>query len=200
MLECIKNTLLPMDERVICHALEHPAFGFTFDSDYRKLLPSIHGGIPKRPFFTMPNGDVRQIGWFVSYLDEESELPEPFESAFYYQENDTRIDDRSIPAILDDEILPFLDGERILPFAALFDGNEPPLTLRLYSLDSLPNDSLCFDQSQTPHSIVVCNAERATDEVLRWDAGEVEEPDFDSFIDHVADSFLDFVAILRSEP
>ncbi len=60
----------------------------------------------------------------------DSPLSPPFVPAFYYLENDERVDDRSIPALLDDFVSPFLDGSRIAPFAALFDGDELPLSNR----------------------------------------------------------------------
>jgi hypothetical protein len=80
----------------------------------------------------------------------------------------------------------------------------------LYSYDWNPSDSLCFDRSTVPQSIVYCNADRQVEEYIRHDElcdqlmGEGKEPDaevlYDRFLETVADSFSEFCAMLRSTP
>lgn len=206
MLKCVPNSVLPMDRRVLESLTRSLGFNLAFGPDYLAALPEIHGGTPEMAYFTTPNGVVRRIGWFVSFLDEESELPGPFQEAFYYFENDWRVDDRSIPWVISDEVNPYLDGERIFPFAALYTNGEEPLTLRLYSLDSYPDDSLCFDQSTTPQSVVLCYGKQATeeavrwDESIRWDEGPTEEVNYEAFTEFIAGSFREFVTMLRAKP
>lgn len=199
MIKCRDDSLLPIDQRVIDYIVTSAAFGLHLDSDYLAALPDIHGGVPVAPYFTTPSGETREVAWFVSFLDTHSDLPGLFESAFYYQQNDTRIDDRSIPGILNDEVCPYHGGERIFPFAALVTHGNSPLTLRLYTLDSFPGDSLCFDVSTTPHSVVICNGREASKEVVRWDEGEIDELNYEDFTERVADSFSDFAKMLRAE-
>ena len=127
-------------------------------------------------------------------------MPDPFEPAFYYQQNDLRVDDQSIPAIMSDEVCPYHDGKRIVPFAALVTHGESPLTLRLYTMDSYPGDSLCFDLSTTPNSIVICNGRDATEAVVSWDDGDVDEVNYDAFVVRVANSFKEFIEMLRDRP
>ncbi|MCA9072797.1 MAG: hypothetical protein KDA84_27930 [Planctomycetaceae bacterium] len=201
MLKCVPKSVLPIDQRVIDFLLQSIGFSLSFDPDYLAALPDIHGGTPENAYFTTPSGVVRRIGWMVSFFDHESELPVPFESAFYDFENDCRVDDRSIPALLNDEVTPYLDGQRIFPFAALYTNGEEPLSLRLYSLDSYPADSLCFDQSTTPHSVVICNGERGTYEAIRWDEDlDLETPNYENYTESIAGSFREFVTMLRAKP
>ena len=146
MITCRENSLLPIDRRVIDYVATSPAFRLNLDSDYLDGLPTMHGGVPVAPYFTTPSGETRQIAWFVSYLDAKSDLPEPFERAFDYQDNDARIDDRSIPGIMNDEVSPYLGGERIFPFAALVTNGEVPLSLdstRLIPFQVTPFASMC---------------------------------------------------------
>ena len=170
------------------------------DRTYLETLPYIHGGDSVDCYFNDSAGCIHRIAWYVAYLDGDSPLPPPFVPAFYCSENDERVDDRSIPALLDDFVSPYLDGARIVPFAALFDGDELPLTLRLYTLDSFPADSLCFDRSTSPHSIVVCNGHDGSMAAVRWDDGESEDLEYESFLTPVADSFTAFSALLRGTP
>lgn len=200
MITCKKETVLPIDQRVLDYVATSSAFHLNFDSDYLRSLPSFHGGIPLAPFFTTPNREIRQVAWFVSFLDDNSKLPKPFESGFYFRNKDARISDRSIPGIMDDDVSPYLDGKKIYPFGALVTDEQVPLTLRLYTLDSYPGDSLCFDVTTSPHSVVICNGRLATEEVVRWDNGETDEIDYDVFLQYIAGSFSDFAKMLRMEP
>jgi hypothetical protein len=68
-------------------------------------------------------------------LDYDCLLPGPFQPATYYTEYDTRIEDRSLPSLIDHEIDPFFWGERLIAFAALYTCSKPPVSLRLYSYD-----------------------------------------------------------------
>jgi hypothetical protein len=200
MLTCVPGSVLPVDERVLASLPAILGMRLSFDPEYLKQLPHVHGGVPTTPYFTTPKGEVRRIGWFVSFLDSESHLLPPFVPAFYFQRSDCRVDDRSIPGILTDVINPYFGGERIFPLAALFTDGAAPLTLRLYTLDSAPDDSLCFDQATTPPSIVLCNGQRAAEEIVRWDDGQIEELDYERFTEPVAKSFSDLLKMLREKP
>lgn len=192
---------MPVDDRVIRILQTSLAFRLTFDSDYIQNLSLFHGARPLNPYVVDSTGVVRRIGWFVALIDEQSRLPSPFQPATYYDDCDTRVDDRSIPALLNDEVCPFHFGERIVPFAAVYTDNQPPTSLRLYTLDWLPADSLCFDRSTSPPSIVYCNAEIAVEQALKWDDDRTQEFEFDyTFLVPVANSFRDFASQLCHSP
>ncbi|MCR9230148.1 MAG: hypothetical protein NXI29_03965 [bacterium] len=200
MISCLPGTVLPLDLRVIESVTQRSTFRLSLDPDYLSALAGFHGGVPESPYLTSCGGDVRQIAWFVSYLDEDSTLSGPFEPAFYYMKNDLRVDDRSIPAIVNDEVCPYFGCERIIPFAALITDGSMPLTLRLYTLDSYPADSLCFETSTRPHTVVICDGQRAAEEAVRFDDGDIEDVDYTVFTQPVANSFLDFTKMLRHDP
>lgn len=98
----------------------------------------------------------------------------------------------------------------MIPFAALYTQGKPPKSLRLYSYDWNPADSLCFARSTTPQSIVYCNADRQVEECIRHDEvcdrlmQEGKEPDvevsYDRIISTVAGSFSEFCDMLRRAP
>jgi hypothetical protein len=207
MISCEPNTVLPFEEAII--ETLRSKYQLEFDPDYLAHVAHFHGGVPLKPYFSF-NSSVYRIGWMVALLGYDSSLPGPLQPATYYHEYDTRIEDRSLPSLIDHEIDPFFWGERLMPFAALYTHGKLPESLRLYSYDWNPDDSLCFDRSTTPQSIVYCNADRQVEEYIRNDEAcdklmqEGKEPDdevrYDTFIEKVTDSFTAFCKMLRSAP
>lgn len=197
MIECTRDSVIPIDERVIRRVTDD----VTLDPDYVHNLPSFHGGTPLDQYFFDASGVVRRIGWFVALIDERSELAPPFQTGTYYSDIDTRVDDRAIPAILNDEVCPFHFGNRILPMAALYTDDQIPTSLRLHTLDWLPSDSLCFDMATWPHAIVYCNAETAVEQALKWDDDRTNTYEFTyDFLVPVASSFQQFASQLSRSP
>jgi hypothetical protein len=204
MIPCDPNTVLPFDAAIV--KTLRSRYQLEFDPDYVAHVASFHGGTPLKPYFSFDR-QVYRIGWMVALLAYDSKLPDPFQPAIYYHEYDTRIEDRSLPSLIDHEIDPFFWGERLIPFAALHTHGKPPKSLRLYSYDWNPADSLCFDRSTTPQSIVICSADRQVEEYIRHDEvndrlmAEGKEPDekvlYDRFISTVASSFSEFCHMLR---
>ena len=47
---------------------------------------------------------------------------------------------------------------------------------------------------------MTCHGRRASEEVVRWDDGDIDELNYEDFIERVADSFAEFVEMLRAEP
>ena len=199
MLTCHKDTVLPIDDRVLQSVKD--GYELQLDQAFERLLPDIHGGIPETPYFTTRSGIVRRVGWFITCYDFDSELPGEFQNACYYSNHDERVDDRSLWALLGDLTSPFFGGERVFPFAALWSPESGfPSTLHFYSLDSYPDDALCFDISTAPHSVVLWKGRHATDELMKFEDGECDEPDYSAFTEQVAGSFSEFVGMLRAEP
>jgi len=207
MIRCDPATVLPLDRAHV--AVLRTKYGLAFDPDYERSVAQFNGGTPLAPFFSLGEA-VFRIGWMVALLDYNAALPGPRQPAVYYHEYDTRVEDRSLPSLIDHEIDPFFWAERIIPFAALYTHSKPPRSLRLYSYDWNPSDSLCFDRSTTPQSVVVCSADMQVAEYMRgeddWDAAarEGREPDdevhYDRFLSTVAGSFAAFCTMLRAEP
>lgn len=201
MIECEPGTVIPVDERVIRILESNPAFNLNFDPEYIANLAAFHGGTPLNQYFADSTGVVRRIAWFVALIDEHSKLAPPIEPAMYWEENDARVDDRALPALINHFVCPFHFGVRIVPFAALYTDNDRPLSLRLHTLDSLPADSLCFDRSTSPFSIVYCNAEAAVQQALKLDGDATGEMEFSyEFLIPVAASFREFATRLRNTP
>ena len=209
MIECVPGTVLPVDERVL-HELRHDDhwvkwWRLRFDDDYLATLPSIHGGIPTRPFFTDTSGQLRRIGWFVSIYDDKTDLPGPRQIDHMYHESDTRIVDRSLPYLLDGEcsIYAVMDDNpiRYYPLAALcedpLDEGSAPFTLAWHF--GCGNDSVGFDTSTSPFSIVYCNFENAIAAFNAFES-DPEQPYDYSFLIRVADSFAEFAKQLRTLP
>lgn len=209
MIECVEGTVTPVDERVLrkmqtdSHWVEW--HGLRFDDEYVKTLPLIHGGTPRKPYFTDATDTVRRIGWFVSFYDEESALPGPALQDHMYGGEDTRVVDRSLPYLLDgcSSMYCQLDDlpTRFYPFAALYDDphdeSTAPATLCWHF--SSGSDSVCFDTSTTPFSIVYCNFRKALDESANCDYDLDYVYDFGHLI-RVANSFQEFAKSLRAAP
>lgn len=201
-IECTTDSELLYDQRVVdafqsadgcCNILHR------FDLDFVRLLPSIAGKTPTKPYFTASDGRVHRIGWFVGYADELTELSGPMQLGIVYRQLDQRLTERSLPEIINSTALDlFGGGERILPFAALCDDGQP-VSLRWQNCDFPVNDSLCFDTETAPYSIVFCDALRAADAANDWEYGDEEDVQYDSFLVPVANSFVEFATMLRSK-
>ncbi|WP_442511703.1 hypothetical protein SH528x_003414 [Novipirellula sp. SH528] len=202
-IECTPDSELIFDQRVAdafqtpdgCYNISH-----NFDPDFLHLLPRIAGKTPTKPYFSASDGRVHRIGWFVGYADEHTELVGPLQPGIVYNQLDQRLTERSLPEIINSTALDlFGGGERILPFAALSDRGEP-VSLRWQNYDFPVNDSLCFDTSSDPYTIVLCESLKAADAANEWEDGIVEDVRYDSFLVPVAKSFANFVTMLRAHP
>ena len=200
-IECTTDSELIYDQRVVdafqssdgCCNISH-----RFDPDFARLLPSIAGKSPVKPYFTASDGRVHRIGRFVGYADELTELSGPFQPGIVDRQVDQRITEQSLPEIINSTALDlFGGGERILPFAALCD-HVDPVSLRWQNYDFPVNDSLCFDTETAPYSIVFCDAIKAADAANEWEYGDEEDVRYDSFLVPVAGSFVEFATMLRS--
>ena len=207
MIACASDTIAPFNAAII--STLRTRYLLDFDPDYEGHAATFHGGTPITPYFTC-NGQERRIGWFVALLDHNCLLPGPLQPAQYYPEYDTRIEDRSLPSLIDHEIDHFFGAERLIPFAALYTNYESPKSLRLYCYDWFPSDSLCFDRSTNPQSIVYCNADLHVREYMRSQGhlstedgegdGPESDPVYDNFVVPVASSFRQFCAMLYKSP
>jgi hypothetical protein len=205
MIACEPATVLPWDDAVV-QRLREGHWKLGFDPQYLASLPAFNGGVPRKPYFTFDNA-VHRIGWMVAFLDRDCILPQPLQPSLGDSSLDTRIEDRSLPTLIDHEIDPFVWCERLFPFAALYTKGKAPRSLRLYSCDWNPDDSLCFDRTTTPQSVVYCNADRHVEEYVRYDLLCDERPDdpdtevrYEDFVRPVARSFAEFCAMLRNKP
>ena len=207
MIECLPERLTPFDQRVLDRLQSNPHFDFQYPSDYGSVVAELAGRRPKKQYFTV-NGETRRVAWFVSFLDDDSVLPEPFEPACMYTQFDARVEDRSLPAITDSECDTFFGCTRLIPFAAIYStDDQDPITLRHYWSDLPMDDSLCFDRTSNPWSVVYCNGEAQTSEFSRIEEEYEEQfsesiceeilPRYDLFVIPVARSFSDFCQMLR---
>ena len=210
MVECVEGTVSPIDQRVLNRLLasnnSHGWEGLRFDEDYLSALPAIHGGTPVNPYFTDSIGRIHRIGWFVSVYDHESELPGDLQEDHMYHESDTRVIDRSLPYLLGGEssiYAPVVDAPlRFYPFAALhgdpIDGDDSaPFTLCWHF--AYGQNSLCFDLSTNPISVVFCEYRKAIDAFIKYDDHPDNHYDY-GFLVPVAKSFAEFVTLLRYSP
>lgn len=197
MIKCFEQTILPIDDRAMRRFLNANPH-LIFDPQFIEELPNIHGGVPLQPYFRTVTGQSRKISWFVNFLDEQSTLPGPLQPAMYDRTKDKRIDDRSVVSLMDDVLNIFFSGERFVPFAALACVTGDAISLRHYSLDSAPDDSLCLDMSTSPNAVVVYSGQVAAEQTVQWEDGEIDELDYESIVEFVADSFGQFISLLDS--
>ncbi|PHS05028.1 MAG: hypothetical protein COA78_15770 [Blastopirellula sp.] len=202
MIDCIEETVLPVDQRVLDLLLHSEYWNdLRFDPEYLATLSSIHGGTPTKQYFTDSTGNIRRIGWFVSMFDEHSKLPGDFQEDHMYQEQDTRVIDRSLPYLLDGEssiYRPLEDGPvRYYPFAALYNKESVPFTLCWHF--TCGQNSICFDTSTDPFSVVLCEYDKAVEAFMEYDRELDNRYDY-SFLAPIADSFREFAKMLRSTP
>ncbi|QDV67695.1 hypothetical protein Poly24_13970 [Rosistilla carotiformis] len=201
MIDCLDETVQPLDVAALNRLLTDTGSGLRFDDDFLSAIPRIHGASPVNQYFTDKAGAVRRIGWFVSFYDFDSDLPAPRQVDCMYGDNDTRVIDRSLQYLVrwgDMSIYgPFDDKRAFYPFAALYrdpkNDHSAPFSLCWHHGDG--NDSLCFDTSTSPCSVVYCNFDNAQDAFCRWEYDD-EQYDFGHLV-HVADSFSDFATMLH---
>ena len=206
MIECLPEILTPFDQRVLERLQNSPHFDFQYPADYASAMAELAGRRPKKQHFTV-DGKIRRVAWFVSFLDDDSVLPEPSEPACMYEQLDARVEDRSLPAIADSESDVYFGCTRLIPFAALYMNDEVPITLRHYWSDLPMVDSLCFDRTSHPWSVVYCNGEVQTKEFERIEAEYERQcgesncedvlPNYNLFIVPVARSLNEFCQMLH---
>ncbi|QDT10512.1 hypothetical protein [Planctomycetes bacterium K23_9] len=202
-IECTLDSDLIFDQRIV-DAVQSPEgccnISHILDPVFARQLPRIAGKTPALPYFTANDGRCFRIGWFVGYADESTELAGPLQPGINCGKLDGRITEQSLPEIINLTALDlFGGGDRLLPFAALCDDG-PPISLRWQNYDFPVNDSLCFDTSTDPHTIVVCDALKAADAANEWEDGVVGDIRYDTFIAPVAKAFADFATMLRAHP
>lgn len=163
-------------------------------ADFLSFSKKHHGGIPK-------NGNVGgtklRIGRFLNLIDAKSKLPGPFLPHFEDSSVDERVM-RSISAIIGFESATSRAmhyGERLIPFAALYVGKHHPDEM---CLDRYYVDFLCFDYKKggIAPSVVLWMSEKANSDFIRFDEGEIEEPDYKKFTRPIAKSFSEFLELL----
>jgi len=201
MIQCEPKSLAgEIDKKAIQHLEKYRKF--KFHPAFLDALPLIHGGIPKRQYFTSPRGNTYRVGRFLTLFDEKSKLPPPFQPDWEFDEYDVR-DQRSIFTLIDQEgpsCQLLFSGERVIPFAALYRGQNHPDGMSLTSADC---DLVCFDNASPPGSIVVWHARLAGEEYCRLDDDDEsldEAPNYDAFLEPVAESFSAFARMLTAVP
>lgn len=202
LVECEPSSQLLFDPRVFAWIQDPTTFyALDLDPDFAALAPEISGKTPTKPWFPLPNGESRRIGWFVGFLDEKSQLPAPhMPSLLDSGGTDTRVYERSLPDIIATPFNLFGCGRRLIPFAALYDEVHPPVTLQWEDYDLDANDALCLDRSTAPQSVVLCGYDRAVDAVSddSYQSGDTELR-YNEFTTFVSNSFHTFVQSLSSE-
>lgn len=185
-----KKALGAPDSRVV-KALNriHP-----LPEDFLNFCSEHHGQIPKNGYV---RGTKLRIGRFLNLIDAKSKLPGPFLPHFEDSSVDERVM-RSIAGIIGFESATSRAlhyGERLIPFAALYVGKHHPDEM---CLDRYYVDFLCFDYKKggIAPSVVLWMSEKANSDFMRFDEGEIEEPDYKKFTKPIAKSFSEFLELL----
>lgn len=174
---------------------------FKFDPTFIADLPRIHGGIPIAQYFVTPNGNESRIGRLLTLFDRKSKLQPPEQPSWEFPGTDER-KVRSIRTLIDQEgpsCRYLFSGERVIPFAALYRGDLHPDDNSLTQIDC---NLVCFDNLYRPvATVVVWHGYAAQDEYMQWESGDLDaEPNYDAFVEPVADSYPDFLNLLAVEP
>lgn len=192
-LQCDPATLAgPVDRRVVERLNNrHP-----LDADYLACIENCHGGVPK--VCSLQTAGIRcSIARFLTLVDDESELSEPFQPHF----EDSGMDDRvvnSISYLRDYEHATSRALFGLIPFASTRDGKK-------WCLDRASVDLFCFDYRvrHVPPRIALWHADAANEARLEWELLPPEEQ-FDGddnylsvpwnrFVVPLADSFAAFL-------
>ncbi|WP_146393762.1 hypothetical protein [Planctomycetes bacterium CA13] len=214
MISCIPGTVLDSPDKRIIGRMSSDWPNIDFDSKFLDALPDFHGGVPTHPYFASKSGQIHRIAFFLYFVDEDSDLHGAVrESKNYFHDSmDERVTDRGVDYIVGCDVNGFFDGDRIVPFAALYtplepngnyeDPNDPAAHLTLTPLDTVNCNALCFDTSTEPHSVVVFDAAKSAAEQHRYcdDCVELDEIQYDSFIECAAETFLEFTRMLTDSP
>ena len=185
------------DQRVI--GLFESYRQFLLDPDYKRILPLIHGGVPVRQYFATANGDVRRIGRFLTFLDKHSTLSDPPRpTRDDCREFDERVWDPGVPYITDCDPDFFLGAlfTRHWHHRGIIDPNDCESSLHNFDLPVL--DTVCFDRTTKPNSIVVCDTHKAALVADEHDPNDIV--DYSEFTEFVADSFTGFLDVLSESP
>ena len=216
---CEPSTIIDSaDDRVI-QSFER-SFGVKLDDDYKASLPHIHGGIPHRQYFQTETGRSLRLGRFLYFVDSSSTLTAPMRPF----RNDARIADERVfdlgvpyicgqilgsdahPDVEDNEFDFFFGAKRMIPFGALFTRTNRGKLIdpnghgsSLHNNDLAILDTICFDRLTSPHKIVYYKTSIAAPMSYEsaWDDQYVAN--YDKFVEPVADSFREFIALLRAK-
>jgi len=172
---------------------------FKFDPAYIADLKRVHGGIPTSQSFITPNGNEYRIGRLLTTFDHKSKLTPPEQSSWEFPGTDER-EVRSISTLIDQEgpsCRYLFSGERVIPFGALYRGDLHPDGNSLTQIDC---NLVCFDNAKSPiPSVVVWHGYAAQDEYMTWESGDLDaEPNYDAFLEPVAESYSEFVNLLKA--
>lgn len=141
-------------------------------------------------------GTRLRIGRFLSLIDQKSKLPGKFLPHFEDPSVDERVM-RSIAAIIGFESATSRAlhyGERLIPFAALYVGAAHPDEM---CMDRYYVDFLCFDYEKGGEPpVVLWISEKANEDFIRFDEGEIDEPNYKKFTKPIAKTFSEFLGKL----
>lgn len=214
MISCLPGTVLDQPDQRVIEQMSGDWLNFRLDSNFLNALPEFHGGVPSHPYFLSASGHSHCIAFFLNFVDEHSELRGPLRKSknYFHDSMDERVTDRGVNYIVDCDPNGFFNGDRLIPFAALFtpygptreyaNPDDSSVHLTLTPLSSVTCNALCFDKSTNPHSIVIFDAERSSEEQSRFwdDDADLDTIRYDEFIDFVAESFAEFTRLLTDSP
>ncbi len=173
----------PRGVRQLCKAHPLPEDFLLFSKKHHGKIP-VHGKVA---------GTRLRIGRFLSLIDQKSKLPGKFLPHFEDPSVDERVM-RSIAGIVRFESATSRAlhyGERLIPFAALYVGDAHPDEM---CLDRYYVDFLCFDYEKNGEPpVVLWMSEKANEDFIRFDEGEIEEPNYRKFTKPIAKSFSELL-------
>jgi hypothetical protein len=182
-LHCDPSTFAgPIDQRVVQWLSRRRPL----DADYLACMETSHGGVPL--IGSIRVGATRyKIARFLTLLDEESELSEPFRPHFEQSTTDERAVN-SISYLTDYEHATSRALFGLMPFATTQDG---------MCLDRAYVDLFCFDyrDRSTAPQVALWIADVANDACLEWDQLPAERQ-FDDDDNYLSVPWTRFVAPL----
>ncbi len=183
----------PVDKRVIAEISQR----FPLPADFVQHMTAMHGGQPNINSVNL-RGETFYVAEFLTFLDSKSELAGELRPHFEYTDTDERVV-KSVTSVMQYDRNFFLD--EFVPFAA---------TQTEMCLDRGDVSFFCLDYraSRDIPSVVLWDAHAATDEYFNWDSlpfdqrfgpdDEYINVDRDSFVYPVADSYSEFVNMLKA--
>lgn len=192
-LDCDSATLAgPVDSRVVAGISKR----FPLATHFVEHMSFVHGGQPKINAIKV-RGKTFHVAEFLTFVDSKSELDGNLRPHFEQKDTDERIV-KSVTSVMQCDRNFFLD--KFVPFAA---------TQKDMCLDRGYVSFFCLDHrtSRDAPSVVLWDAHAATDEYFEIDSrpddrkygldGDFKDINWDSFIYPVADSYREFVQILK---